>query len=402
MGVNMPIYSHSQLSLYEECPLKYKLCYRDKIKRDTEGVAGFLGLRVHDTLKKCYDDLRFTKLNSLSDLLAYYYKIWQENWHNAIIILKSDLTQEHYRALGKKLIENYCKRYSPFDADTTIGTEMRLNFLLDDENEYKITGYIDRLSQTQDGAFDIHDYKTSAYLPSQQQADEDRQLGLYHVGVQKKWPDVTNIRLIWHYLAHDMELVSHRNPEAISTLVESTKILIDQIESTEDFPPKESRLCEWCEYPDLCPRRKHLFKVEALPVNEYLTEPGVVLVNKYAELRDEAKRIEGEMEKVKEAIIDYAVRGNVEVIKGSDRKATVRFDEKLKFPRKSDDGRSELDSVIKGAGKWEEVSELDITALGRIIEDNLWSKELINQVLKYGRIESSSTVHISKLKEWEE
>ena len=30
----MPIYSHSQLSMYEECSLEYKLCYRDKIKRD--------------------------------------------------------------------------------------------------------------------------------------------------------------------------------------------------------------------------------------------------------------------------------------------------------------------------------------------------------------------------------
>ena len=38
----MPIYSHSQLSTYEECPLKYKLSYRDKIKLGTEGVEAFL------------------------------------------------------------------------------------------------------------------------------------------------------------------------------------------------------------------------------------------------------------------------------------------------------------------------------------------------------------------------
>jgi RecB family exonuclease len=398
----MHIFSHSQLSLYEACPLKYKLSYRDGIKRDTEGVEGFLGLRVHETLKKCYDDIRLTKLNSLSDLLAYYNKIWQENWHDSIIIMKSDTTQENYRALGEKLIESYCKRYTPFDADTTIDTEMRIHFSLDDQDRYRIAGYIDRLSRTNDGAFQIHDYKTSAHLPGQQQADDDRQLGLYHIAVQKIWPDVPNIRLVWHYLAHDMELVSCRTPEAISTLVEGTKSLIDEIEADEVFPPKESGLCQWCEYPDLCPRRKHPFKVEALPVNEYLAEPGVVLVNKYAELKDQAKKIEGEMEKVKEAIIDYAVRENAEVIKGSDRKVTVEFDEKLKFPRKSDAERSGLDSVIKGAGKWEEVSDLDTAALSRIIQDNLWNKELIDQVLKYGRIEPSSTVRVSKLKEWEE
>jgi len=68
----MPIYSHSQLSKYEECPLKYKLYYKDRIRRETEGIESFLGLMVHETLRKCYDDLRFTKVNSLSDLLAYY------------------------------------------------------------------------------------------------------------------------------------------------------------------------------------------------------------------------------------------------------------------------------------------------------------------------------------------
>jgi len=61
----MTIYSHSQLSTYEQCPLKYRLRYRDKIKRDTEGVEAFLGTMVHETLKKCYDDVRYTKMNTL-------------------------------------------------------------------------------------------------------------------------------------------------------------------------------------------------------------------------------------------------------------------------------------------------------------------------------------------------
>ncbi len=118
----MPIYSHSQLSTYEQCPLKYKLNYRDKIKRDIEGVEAFLGSRVHDTLKKCYDDARLTKANSLNDLFSYYDNIWQKNWHDSIVITKKDLTQEHYQALGKRMIETYYQRYTPFDSDMTIQT----------------------------------------------------------------------------------------------------------------------------------------------------------------------------------------------------------------------------------------------------------------------------------------
>jgi putative RecB family exonuclease len=39
----MPIYSHSQLSAYEDCPPKYRLRYRDKIKREQEGIEAFTG-----------------------------------------------------------------------------------------------------------------------------------------------------------------------------------------------------------------------------------------------------------------------------------------------------------------------------------------------------------------------
>jgi len=397
----MPIYSHSQLSMYKECPLKYKLRYRDKIKRDVEGVEGFMGTRVHETLKKCYDDIRFARVDSLSDLLAYYNKIWQENWHDSILIMKQDLTQEDYRALGEKLIGTYFKRYAPFDSDITISTEMGLNFALDDEKKYRMTGYIDRLSRDKDGVYEIHDYKTSSHLPGQEDADNDRQLGLYHIGVQRKWPQIGNIRLIWHYLAFDTELVSYRAPEAISNLVQDTKSLIDEIEVARDFPPRESSLCDWCEYPDLCPLRKHFVKVEALPVNEYLNEPGVVLVNKYVTLRDEEAGIKAEMEKVREAILDYARREEVELIKGSDYKARVKFDEKLKFPSKNDAERQGLDKAIKEAGKWAEVSQLDISSLTHVVESGQWSKDLIEQVMKYGRIEEISSVTVSKLKDEE-
>ncbi len=395
----MPIYSHSQLSTYEECPLRYKLRYRDRIKRGVEGVEGFLGSRVHDTLQKCYDDMKLAKVNSLSDLLAYYNKIWQQNWHGSIVIMKEDLTQEHYRALGERFITTYYERYSPFDSDITMGTEMSLNFALDDENKYRMTGYIDRLSRDKGGVYGIHDYKTSAHLPSQEQVDNDRQLGLYQIGIKKKWPDIKNTRLIWHYLAFDRELVSYRTTETISGLVQDTRSLIDEIEAARDFPPRESSLCGWCEYPDLCPLRKHFFKVEALPVNEYLNEPGVVLVNKYVALRNEETRIKDEIDKVREAILEYARREEVELIKGSDHKARVASGDRLKFPGKNDSERQELDQVIKDAGKWEETSQLDTTMLTRVVEGCLWTKDLVDQVMKYSRIEETATIHISKLKD---
>jgi putative RecB family exonuclease len=397
----MTIYSHSQLSTYEGCPLKYKLSYRDKIKRDVEGIEAFLGSMVHETLKKCYDDAKYTKINPLDDLLGYYDSIWDKNWHDSIIITKKDLTKDNYRALGKKMIGSYYNRYCPFDSDITMATEMMVNFSLDDARKYNLVGYIDRLSRTKEGIYRIHDYKTSAHLPTQIEADNDRQLGLYQIGVQNKWTDVSNVKLVWHYLAFDKDLISSRSQEQLSKLKQDNMELIDEIEATEDFLPKESALCNWCEYPDLCPRRKHFIFVESLPVNEYLKEPGVVLVNKYVELRGKASEIDEEIEKIKEAILEYANKESVDVIRGSDRKVTVKFDEKLKFPGKNEKDRKKLDSLIIGAGKWMEVSQLDTTSLTRSIEKGPWDKELIDQVMKFGRIEETSSISVSKLKEEE-
>lgn len=394
----MPIYSDSQLNTYKQCPLKYRLRYLERIKRKKEGIEAFMGSMVHETLKKCYDDIRFIKRNSLADLLDFYNKSWQQNWNDSIIIVKPELTQENYRTLGEKLIESYYKHYFPFDTDITIETEMRVGFSLDKDNKYRMQGYIDRLSRTPDGTYEIHDYKTSANLPGQEDVDNDRQLGLYQIGVQKKWPDVETIRLIWHYLAFNRELISYRTPEAIYSLIGTTKSLIDAIESVQDFPPHESRLCEWCEYPDLCPRRRHLFTLETLPANKYLNEPGVMLANRYAYLKDEETQIESEINKVREAILDFAQKEKIEVMNGSNCRLTITSDEKLKFPAKKDGQRRELDEIIKKEGKWEEASELDTTVLKHIIESDLWSKDLIEKVVKYGKIEKSSSIRILKLK----
>jgi hypothetical protein len=145
--------------------------------------------------------------------------------------------------------------------------------------------------------------------------------------------------------------------------------------------------------------RKHFYTVEALPANEYLNEPGVVLVNKLAELKEKSQAIGEEMDKVKEALIEYARRENVTLIKGSGHKARVKFDEKLKFPGKNEAERQGLDEAIMQAGKWHEVSELDTTALTRIVKAGLWDKELIDQIMKYGWIEETTSVYLSKLKE---
>jgi putative RecB family exonuclease len=396
-------YSFSKLKTYEQCPFKYKLIYIDRVARPPEeSIEAFLGDKVHKTIHRAYSDARNLRAIPLDELIAYYEKIWGRDWHENVFIVKKEYTAEQYKNNGKRMITAYYNRFAPFDADVTVDMESRIRFSLDDNDKYNLTGRIDRISSAKDGTMEIHEYKTSKYLPSQYEIDREKQLGYYHMGIKDRWPSLEKIRLVSHYLAHDMDLISYRSEQAITELARNTIHLIEEIESAKEFPTHNTPLCDWCEYPEYCPDKKHSYSVAELPVNEYLQETGVRLVNKYAELRDQSKLIDEEMKKIKEAMVAYAQQEQLSVIQGSDCFARIRMDEKLKFPAKNEAERRSLNELLIRNNKWIEVSELDTFALNRIIKKKSWDSDIIRQVMQYGWLEQSSTVNIYKARSEDE
>ena len=402
---NIGTYSHSRLSTFEQCPLQYKFRYLDKIKRDVKTIEAFMGSRVHDTLEKLYRDLKLTKLNSIGDLLNYYNEQWEKHWHEGIWIVKQEYTSQDYRRLGERCLRDYYRRYQPFNNEVTLGLEEEVRLCLDEGRKYRMIGYMDRLAQKPDGVIEIHDYKTSLSLPTQEKIDRDRQLALYQIAVQQKWPDAKNIKLIWHYLAFDRDFVSYRNPQQLNELKENTIALIDKIETTTDFQPRASQLCFWCEYADLCPLMKHVQKVDTLPVNEYLKEEGITLVEQYAKIKKEKQtavlRYDEELQKLEEALLAYAKKEGIEVIKGKDHKIRIRFSESYKFPPKGDPRRESLDELMKKSGKWMEVSDLNTTDLGKLMLEKQLDPQLSARISEFASREQSARIYVSPLKEEE-
>jgi putative RecB family exonuclease len=101
--------------------------------------------------------------------------------------------------------------------------------------------------------FEIHDYKTSGYLPHQRRIDEDRQLALYQIGLEQTYPDAREVELVWHYLVFNKTLRSRRTRESLDQLRNATVRLIDLIEAEREYRPKPGPLCRWCEYSERCP-----------------------------------------------------------------------------------------------------------------------------------------------------
>ncbi len=401
----MPVYSHSQLATYETCPQKYRLSYIDKIEVETEGIEAFMGSRVHEALEKLYRDLKVTKLNTLEELLNFYHQSWEKNWNNLVQIVRKDYSAEDYRHLGEKCIADYYKRYSPFDHGKTLGLEEYIYFPLEQERGYWIRGYIDRLTLVNGSILEIHDYKTSNRLPAEEDVSSDRQLALYQMGVAEKWQGIEEVKLIWHYLTFDTEIRSSRTPDELHQLREATLDLIQRIEVDRQFLPKEGPLCDWCDYQGFCPRRKHLIALESLPPNEYLNEEGVVLVNQYVGLKEKKRmfneEIDVELAKMEEALYAYARKEELEAIFGSDHVAKIKAEKKEKYPLKGDPARRLLDELIKKAGKWMEVSDLNPWMLARIIGRGGWPPSLVKKIKEFSTVEESRSITISQLKERE-
>jgi len=398
----MPEYSISQIGTFENCALQYRLIYVDRIKRYEEGVEAFLGQRFHEAMEWLYRERAF-RVVPLEELLAYYEKQWAEKWHAEVKIARSDRTADDYRLMGRRFIEDYYKRHHPFDKGRVLGLERYIRFPLDESGCYNCKGIIDRLMLAPDGAFEVHDYKTGASLPEQSGLDRDRQLGLYQIGVQTLWPEAKEVRLIWHLVAFDLEMMSRRSPEALEALKRDIAGLIDRIEAEQEYAPHESGLCNWCAYWDLCPLKKHLLKIEGIPINNWKDEPGVAIVDAYAEkwrkkrgLETEVKAVEFELGEIREAAIAFAEKEGVQVIGGTNARLRVTGKERITAPAKGSEDREVLERELKLAGVWDEVATLDPSALEKAVAEGRWAGNVLERIKEYIREERRYTVTLTE------
>jgi len=278
-----------------------------------------------------------------------------------------------------------------------LGIETQQFINLDPEGDFKWNVRMDRFDDAGGGRYEIHDYKTAGSLPTQKAKDEDRQLALYSLWVKENFQDAKSVDLVWHYLVFDKEIRSSRSDEQLEDLLAATLESVRKAVNAREFPAVESSLCIWCEYQSMCPKWAHLFKVEPLPPKEYKAEDGVKLVNTLAELSAQKKELEVLIDAVKEDLIAYARNLGVEVVFGSNKKATVSIGQDIAFPAKHTAEREELINLLKQEGLWGKVEDLDIFALKKIVQNREWGEDVLNKLTPYQEEKTTATVRLAKL-----
>ena len=222
--------SYSALDTFQQCPQKFKFQVIDKIKAPRSPEASF-GSAVHGSLKYMFShDPVFP---TIEEVTAHFSENWKTSSFAPSLALTPEVS-ELYNKSGREMLKNFYKRNPPWNF-SVVDTESHFEVLLTDEKSNKthiLAGIIDRVDKIGEGEYEIIDYKTSRRLPSQEAADGDFQMSLYHMALMRRWPgtDPAKIKLSLYFLKHNEKISSKRSKEALEATREAVLKTIREIE----------------------------------------------------------------------------------------------------------------------------------------------------------------------------
>jgi len=355
----MATYSHSKISCFENCPYQYKLHYIDHEEPEIENtIEAFMGGIVHQALEDLYKRKKFKQRVSKESLIKFYKDTWEKEYSEDIKVVKADqgLGAENYKKMGQQFLENYYDTYKPFEQLTILGLETQDKMTLPDGSSWHVR--IDKFACDDKGNYYVMDYKTNARMKDQEEADEDRQLAMYSFWVKDKFKDAKSVKLVWHMLAFNKEVVSERTPEQLEKLQDEVIAIIKKIENAKDFPTNVTGLCNYCGYKNKCPSFKHEHQLEEKAeesVKKFKDDDGLKLVDEFSEIKNKLKELDEKFESLKQNLIEFSKQKGVDVVYGSNMKASVKEFDKVEI---DDDNKDKLITLLKQKGLYDAYSML--------------------------------------------
>lgn len=239
-------FSYSQIEAFDRCPKLYEYRYLLRVPEPESSALSF-GSSIHRSLELFYNDVINNQRVNLSTLLNYY----QQSFLPLGYLSKAlqDRTFKH----GQQLLANYFNKYYDQKAKT-VATEKRFVLKLKDQDEeYLITGVIDRLDKIGNN-YEIIDYKTGK-MPQESALRNSLQLGLYALAATDPaflGAKLDQVKLTYYYLEQGKRFVVETNEAKIEKTKVKALTTLAKLTSGH-FLPDPGFHCDFCPFKIICP-----------------------------------------------------------------------------------------------------------------------------------------------------
>ncbi len=329
--------SYSSFHTYEECPLRWKFLYIDRIPETPRGYFTF-GRVIHSVLEELLRPMVTPTARRLregeaqrtldewhpkgagrpveltltrEELLAAYDRSWTGEGYT------SAEEEARYKTLGRDLLLRYYARLS-HERPHPVSVEEHLEARWDG---IPIHGYIDRIDRTSEGALEIVDYKTSRELSGEDARGSD-QLSIYQILVENNYTEPVSGLTLYHLRSLTAHRVPPRPKPTLLALHDRMGMVQDGIRS-EAYEPTPGRQCARCDFQSRCPEFRPVPATDQARLRE--------LVDRFEDLRANEKRLELELRHTAEELHRAAEGFGVHRIPGTHSVAIRRREETWQY-----------------------------------------------------------------------
>ena len=368
----MPL-SFTQISLYQSCPLCYKLQYIDGLKLKDKWYFSF-GTTMHLCAEHFFK-VKVPPPPSLDNLLEFYEQNWLSEGY------ESAEEEAKYKAYGREILTKF---WGIHRTDFQMPLAVERMFYIDIEG-VKLRGFIDRVDKLESGGLSIVDYKTNQALFTSDALAKDLQLTLYQLAAEHLWQLPVERLTLYHLRSNTPCSCEARDK---TQLDQARQLVLEVAENiaSQRFPAIENEYCP-CDFPEHCP----FYRQQYMAVTPESAQQGIFpeiaisdTVEQYVSLQEQIKELQIELDELKEMIIDYCQAKEVNRVYGRENAITYKLVEMTGF------SEDEVRALLEPEGLWDRVLGLDQTRLKQLLTDEEVAKDIRNKLEALRQVISTS------------
>ncbi len=352
--------SYTQISLYQSCPLCYKLQYIDGLEPKEKGYFSF-GTTMH-ACAEYFFKVKVPPPPSLEELLQYYQRNWLAEGY------ESAEEEARYKAYGQELLTRFWEIHSP---DFRIPIALEWMFYIDIEG-VKLRGFIDRVDKLDSGGLNIVDYKTDKRLFTRDDLARNLQLTLYQLAAEQSWFLPVEKLTLYHFRSNTP---CSCGPRSEAQLEEARRLVLEVAEgiAAEKFPAIEGERCP-CDFAEHCPYYRQQTMPEPKEPDILNGMPVAEAVERYVSLQGEIKGLELKLKELKDMIIAFCQAEGLNRVYGLEHALTYKLAERAGF------SEDEVRALLEPAGLLDRVLSLDQSKLKQLISDETVASDIRNKL----------------------